>query len=582
MRRVVAAVLLVLVIAGAVTAAAPPRGSAAASRTFGDDPLDAVLFWAQVRANETGCGLTRDRLAALMLAPIWPETGAPTTQAPGPMTLSRWDTATGLYSFSNPSSYVDAFWHPGVGMWQFDSAGGWGMSAADRIDVWTAASFASDVMANRYCTNSSRSYVWMPWHGCNSGVCETIYKEIYQGGRLVGLDRVASVTSSGGMEQRSCSVGGGAAFACWYVDPSRAQGANGWTVPAWGAAPVSDPFYVFTSGSKEERHWLRSHSGYPVDISATRSLGSNARTSLTWSTSSELCDETSQTGSCSATPPAGFSAYPVNVTGTYIPLTGDFNGDGIGDVFWYGPGTAYDTIWYGKSGTGFRSESVEVKGTYEPLVGDFDGNGASDILWYGPGTAKDAMWLGKHNGFNGRSLTVNGSYTPVTGDFNRDGFDDVFWYGPGAAYDTIWEGSTTGVFSSRASSVNGAYEPFTGDFDGDGSGDIFWYGPGTAYDTIWLGGSSGFTTRATNVSGDYVPATGDFDGDGLDDVIWYGPGSADDSLWYATGGGGFGTGPAYQVSTNSTLMTGDFDGDHDDDAFWYGVGSAPDTIWWAG
>ena len=41
------------------------------------------------------------------------------------MTLSRWDTQSSLWAFGNKSTpYQRAFWHPGVGMWQFDSAGG--------------------------------------------------------------------------------------------------------------------------------------------------------------------------------------------------------------------------------------------------------------------------------------------------------------------------------------------------------------------------------------------------------------------------------------------------------------------------
>ena len=119
--RLVALALLL----GALAPLAPPSpvtpvDPAAAGRTFGDDPLDDVLHWA---AEERRCGLTTNKLAALMLAPTYPETGTPTGQAPAPMTLSRWDNQAGLHSFATVAGQPRAFWHPGVGMWQFDSAG---------------------------------------------------------------------------------------------------------------------------------------------------------------------------------------------------------------------------------------------------------------------------------------------------------------------------------------------------------------------------------------------------------------------------------------------------------------------------
>jgi hypothetical protein len=68
---------------------------------------------------------------------------------------------------------------------------------------------------------------------------------------------------------------------------------------------------------------------------------------------------------------------------TYRPLLGDFNGDGRGDIFWYGPGSAPDVFWYGHADGGFAGRAVTVNGTYQPLPGDFNGDRSRDILWYG-------------------------------------------------------------------------------------------------------------------------------------------------------------------------------------------------------
>ncbi len=238
-------------------------------------------------------------------------------------------------------------------------------------------------------------------------------------------------------------------------------------------------------------------------------------------------------GTCDLVPTAGFAVSTASVNGSYVPLRGDFNGDGFDDLFWYGPGSVHDALWLGSAGQAFTSTPVSVSGTYTPVVGDFDG----------------------------------------------DGFDDVFWYGPGGSYDTIWLGGAAG-FSSRSTNVNGYYDPFSGDFDGDGFDDVFWYGPGGSYDTIWLGGAAGFSSRSTNVNGSYRPAAGDFDSDGRTDVLWYGVGAAYDAMWISTGPG-FRGGPALELGGSYTPLTGDFDGSGSDDVFWYRAGGATEVVWWA-
>jgi hypothetical protein len=142
----------------------------------------------------------------------------------------------------------------------------------------------------------------------------------------------------------------------------------------------------------------------------------------------------------------------LTVRGTYTPISGDFNGDGNGDILWYGPGEAADSLWYGGPGQGqFAYLPTTVKGTYTPISGDFNGDGNGDILWYGPGEAADSLWYGGpgQGQFAYLPTTVKGTYTPISGDFNGDGNGDILWYGPGEAYDTIWFGrADSGSFAS--------------------------------------------------------------------------------------------------------------------------------------
>ena len=73
------------------------------------------------------------------------------------------------------------------------------------------------------------------------------------------------------------------------------------------------------------------------------------------------------------------SHYSVN--GVYRPFTGDFNGDGKTDIFWYAPGQT-TRIWYATANGFVQGPSYTIHSRYQPLVGDFDGNGYDDIFWY--------------------------------------------------------------------------------------------------------------------------------------------------------------------------------------------------------
>jgi hypothetical protein len=285
--------LLALLLVATAVAVTP---SVAEARGTGSQPLDDIRFWADQKKQ---CGLGRDQLAAMMMAVTYPEAGASGEQAPSPMTLSRYDTNAGLYAFGDRNTpWKRAFWHPGIGMWAFDSAGGWNLTAVGAISTWTAAEQAASVMVSRWCANPSRSYVWAPWYACaSSSVCEDIYNDIYDGSSLRNLTIHPNVGRDGGMEARSCTVGSVTVF-CWYIDPARAQGANWWTAPSAGPSPISAPFYVVSMNGRETRYWLAQDTGFLLSIKADKPVTANARTSLTWSTSSELCDTTQGRGDC--------------------------------------------------------------------------------------------------------------------------------------------------------------------------------------------------------------------------------------------------------------------------------------------
>jgi hypothetical protein len=277
---------------------------------YGAGPYADVLYWAGIYAKPN-CGLSQNRLAAMMMVPTFSETGAPTNQAPSPMTLSRWDTQSALWAFGDKSTpYQRAFWHPGIGQWQFDSAGFWDLTAGTAIDVATAAPVAAEVMSTRFCASSSpdvidkMKYAWFPWNYCTStSICTDLLDTIFDGTNLF-ITQDPAVTSRGGEVLRTCNVRGIGSVSCFYVNPALAQGYNGWTSQSANIpTPLTFPFYVFSANGREYRYWLKADSGYPSSIVASKPIKANARTSLTWEmvndATSGLCDMNTGRGACS-------------------------------------------------------------------------------------------------------------------------------------------------------------------------------------------------------------------------------------------------------------------------------------------
>jgi hypothetical protein len=350
MARAVASVVLLLASVVAVVGMVPgspaaPAG-AATVRSFGDQPLQDVIneAWAFSRPE---CGLEVDRLAAMMLVMTFSETGAVNdpSRSPGPMTLSRWDTQQALWAFGSSSTpYQRAFWHPGVGAWQFDSAGFWPLTAATAISTETSARQAAQVMSSRYCASSAPNpddrmrYAWSPWYYCASAgenQCLQRFRELYDGRYLTNVRRDATTSRLGGMQERRCRIAGAGDITCFRVDPARAEGHRGWTSPNGAPTPVTAPFYSYELDGREHRTWLRQDTGYDRTITASKPVAANARTSLTWTTGDTVCDLVTTVGACTevvkrvlVAPWGSFSENPVGSMDTGRGEVGQIQVDG--------------------------------------------------------------------------------------------------------------------------------------------------------------------------------------------------------------------------------------------------------------
>lgn len=270
---------------------------------FGAEPYSAAESAAADAAAAEDCGLSAADATNLTLAPTWPEV-AGSGSAPAPMTLSRYDDQTAL---ADPQQRADGlFFNPGVGIWQLDSAGlGSQETAATAVDSQSAAKTAAAHIVGEYCDSAaggasaakSRAAAWSAWHACDEGACEDIYQRL----ATDGVTKVDSVGRYGGGEPRKCTFEG-ATYDCLYIDPHAAEGEDAWLSPDFGPAPVPAPFYAFTyssgGGEYEVRYWLKGDSGADTDVSASRKLGTDARSELSWSAESALCDTTAGRGNC--------------------------------------------------------------------------------------------------------------------------------------------------------------------------------------------------------------------------------------------------------------------------------------------
>lgn len=343
-------------------------------------------------------------------------------------------------------------------------------------------------------------------------------------------------------------------------------------------------------------------------------------------------------GLVAATAPAGAASdgywdyRSLSISGTYTPLVGQFGGDGADDVFWYAPGSTADSLWLGRAGvrgsSGFTRKAMAVSGTFQPVVGDFAGNELDDIFWYGPDAAKDYLWINQGNGtFTSKAYKMGGRFTlqrmqdyrpdhkddlfvfckncnassyvwhfsdagsgaytslqmggiggqrPVLGDWNGDGIEDLFLHGPGKLNGDVRRlMHDDGTWEQKAYSISGTYEPvvvyqvpndailFWG---GERGPEAYWWSDGTNFATKPVPSVTGsgrvtpFPIGAAVISGPFVydglfvgdedggdfydlaskghekanelPVVGDFNDDGWYDILWYKAGPGADEVWY--------------------------------------------------
>lgn len=139
----------------------------------------------------------------------------------------------------------------------------------------------------------------------------------------------------------------------------------------------------------------------------------------------------------------GVTVSPAPISDYAIPLAGRYQGFGGGgnNIIWYSPQSNSLRVWWWSNWDEFAYDDFGVVSLaelglepdieYVPLLGDFNGDGLTDIFWYAPGPDPDQLWISTSNEqylvFEAFEHQVEGEYKPLVGDFDADGIDDIFW-----------------------------------------------------------------------------------------------------------------------------------------------------------
>ncbi|MCU1370883.1 MAG: hypothetical protein JWO77_2077 [Ilumatobacteraceae bacterium] len=194
------------------------------------------------------------------------------------------------------------------------------------------------------------------------------------------------------------------------------------------------------------------------------------------------CSATSYEWHFSDSGSGNYTSRQMGGIGGKRPVIGDWNGDGIEDLFLHGPGNQNPDLRWSMTDDGTWEQKVySISGTYEPVVVYQVPNDA--ILFWGGERGPEAYWWSDGTNFANkavRSVTGSGRVTPFP-------LGAAVVSGP-YVYDALFIGTeSAGEFYDLAQTGHEKANevPIIGDFNDDGWYDIVWYKAGPGTDEVW-------------------------------------------------------------------------------------------------
>ena len=220
-----------------------------------------------------------------------------------------------------------------------------------------------------------------------------------------------------------------------------------------------------------------------------------------------------------------------------VPIMGDFNGDSLTDLGVHNSETGSWEIGLSQKGV-FNAAVVWLTGfgnskEWIPVGGDFNGDGKTDIGIYNNASGELRIALSDGNKFtvSGSWLTFSGSsysWIPFTGNFNGDKFTDFGLYNKETGEWKVALGTGTGFgpLLTWVGNFGGAdYTSLTGDFNGDGLTDICIFKKSAGEARVAFSNTRRFIPAQNVWLAHYAvgqePLLADFNDDGLTDFGYF-------------------------------------------------------------